>query len=202
MFIQFLIFPPVAQRFGVLNCLKVVVILYPFVYILTPFAALLPSQLTQQMGMFAIMFLKCWASIFAFPCIVILLTNSASSLRVLGTLNGISASVSSLGRATGPAIGGWTFTVGLDKGYIITPWWTLAAFATLGAVPVWWLLEMDGFGGGDEIESGAEEEQEALLPSEDDTPRADARDIFMLTNETSAGEDVAILKPAQQPPKL
>ena len=201
MLIQFLIFPPIVRHFGVLKCLKIVIVLYPIVYILTPFAVLLPSQLPQQMGMIAIMFLKCWASIFAFPCIVILLANSASSLRVLGTLNGIATSVSSLGRAVGPAIGGWTFTLGLDKGYIITPWWTLAAFATLGAVPVWWLLEMKGFGGGDETESGPEEEQEAFLPFQDDTPRPDARDIVMPPNETSAGEAVVIeetLEPAEQ----
>lgn len=187
MLIQFLVFPPVARHFGVLNCLKVVTILFPIVYILTPFAALLPSQLMQQVGLLAIMFIKCWGSIFAFPCTIILLTNSASSLRILGTLNGISTSVSALGRAVGPAIGGWAFSLGVDKGYVITPWWTLAAFAILGAVPVWWLIEMDGFGGGDETESESEED-EVLLPHEDELPKSDAIDIANVSPE-EAGED-------------
>ena len=111
--------------------------------------------------MFLVMLVKCWASIFAFPCTTILLTNSAVSLRVLGTLNGVATSLSAIGRATGPAVGGWTFSVGLDKGYGIIPWCTLAAFAVLGAVPVWWLVEMDGFGGVGDSES---EDEEGEIP--------------------------------------
>lgn len=153
MFIQFFAFPPLASRFGVLPCLKAVTALFPIVYILTPFTALFPTPLTQQIAVFGIMMLKCWAAIFAFPCTTILLTNSAVSLRVLGTLNGVATSVSALGRAAGPAIVGWTFSVGLNKGYIILPWWTLAGFAILGAIAPWWLVEMEGFGGGDDSDN-------------------------------------------------
>lgn len=152
MFIQFFVFPPLASRYGVLLCLKAVTALFPIVYILTPFTALFPTPLTQQIAMFCVMLLKCWAAIFAFPCTTILLTNSAVSLRVLGTLNGVATSVSALGRAAGPAIVGWTFSIGVDKGYVILPWWTLAAFAVLGAITPWWLVEMEGFGGGDDSE--------------------------------------------------
>lgn len=146
MLIQFLIFPPVARRFGVLNCLRVCTLTFPVAYLLTPFTALLPTPATQQAVMFAIMFLKLCGVIFAFPCSTILLTNSAVSLRILGTLNGVATSVSALGRAAGPAIGGVAFSRGVDAGYVVVPWWTLAALAALGAVPVWWLVEMDGFG--------------------------------------------------------
>ena len=163
MIIQFLVFPPAARRYGVLNCLKAVTITFPIAYLLTPFTALLPNQLAQQIGMVAIMLVKCWASIFAFPCSTILLTNSASSLRILGTLNGVSTSISALGRASGPAIGGWTFSYGVDHGYVILPWWTLAAFAVLGAIPVWWLVELEGFGGGGNSDS----ENDLEEPAED-----------------------------------
>ena len=158
MFIQFLVFPPVTRRYGVLPCLKVVTAMFPIAYILTPFTALLPTPLTQQIAMFAIMLIKCWAVIFAFPCNTILLTNSAVSLRVLGTLNGVATSISAIGRAAGPAIAGWTFTVGVSKGYVILPWWTLAGFALLAAITPWWLVEMEGFGGGDDSDDEAEEE--------------------------------------------
>ena len=123
MFIQFLIFPPLAQRWGVLRSLKRAVVIYPAVYILTPFTVLLPSPLSQQIGVFIIMLFKSWAVMFAFPCSTILLTNSASSLRVLGTLNGVAVSLSALGRAAGPAMGGWAFSVGASIGYGIFPWW-------------------------------------------------------------------------------
>ena len=131
--------------------------------------------------MFAIMLLKCWASIFAFPCSTILLTNSASSLRILGTLNGVSTSVSALGRAAGPAIAGWTFSYGVEKGYVILPWWTLAICAVLGAIPVWWLVELDGFDGDQnqhqdvEMENG--EGYVLLDPDEGDEQCLDAAQI-------------------------
>ena len=100
--------------------------------------------------MLIIMVFKCFAVVFAFPCTTILLTNSAVSLRILGTLNGLATSIGALGRAIGPAIGGWTFSIGVKKGYIIVPWWALAGCAVLGALPVWWLEEMDGFGGNED----------------------------------------------------
>ncbi len=169
MFIQFFAFPPLASRYGVLRCLKTVTALFPIVYILTPFTALCPTPLTQQIALFCVMILKCWAAIFAFPCTTILLTNSAVSLRVLGTLNGVATSVSALGRAAGPAIVGWTFSVGVEKGYVILPWWTLAAFAVLGAITPWWLVEMEGFGGGDDSE---DEDEDSDAISEDEVERS------------------------------
>lgn len=168
MLIQFLIFPPIARRYGVLNCLRLSTLTFPIVYLLTPFTVLLPTPATQQAVMFAIMFAKCVAVIFAFPCSTILLTNSAVSLRVLGTLNGVATSVSALGRAAGPAVGGATFSLGVDAGFVIVPWWTLAALAAVGAVPVWWLVEMEGFGGaGDGDSDGAESGREVDVDDED-----------------------------------
>ena len=148
-FIQFFAFPPLARYYGVLPCLKVVTVMFPIIYIITPFTALLPTPVSQQIGIIVIMVFKTWAGIFAFPCTTILLTNSAVSVRILGTLNGVAVSISAIGRAAGPAIGGFTFTVGLDKGYGILPWWILGCFGILGAITPWWLVEMQGFGDDD-----------------------------------------------------
>ncbi|SLM34019.1 mfs general substrate transporter [Lasallia pustulata] len=170
MLIQFLAFPPLARRHGVLRCLKYCSLTFPLIYLILPFTALLPTPLTQQLGVFVIMLCKCWCSIFSFPCTTILLTNSAVSLRVLGTLNGVATSVSAIGRAAGPAIGGATFSWGVKRGYVILPWWTLALLAALGAVPVFWLVEMEGFGEGEagDEEDGEEEEEEQVDDGRDD----------------------------------
>ncbi|MCJ1308915.1 hypothetical protein MMC25_002570 [Agyrium rufum] len=146
MIIQFGIFPPVARRYGVLNCFKACSVLFPIAYCLTPFAALMPTTSTKEAYMFGVMMLKCFAAIFSFPCSTILLTNSAGSLRLLGTLNGVAVSLGAIGRGSGPTIGGLSFSIGIDKGYIILPWFVLAMFAILGAIPIWWLKELDGFG--------------------------------------------------------
>ena len=166
--VQFLIFPPLARHYGILNSLKVVTVIFPLVYVATPFTALLPDPFTQQIVMFVIMLLKCLATIFAFPCTTILLTNSAVSLRVLGTLNGVATSVSAVGRATGPALSGVMFETGSKKGWAILPWWVLAGFAILGAIPVWWLVEMEGFGGSDDNDNDQEGHEEPEVPQAED----------------------------------
>lgn len=152
MFIQLFIFPSIARRYGTLTCLKAATIIFPVVSFLIPFAALLPTSATQQIALVLILMLKSWAMIFAFPCSAIMLTNSAASLRVLGTLNGVATSFCAIGRAIGPAVGGWAFTLGLDIGYVILPWWTLAAIAALCIIPVLQLVEMEGFAA-DDVES-------------------------------------------------
>ena len=164
MFIQFLVFPPLARRYGVLNCLKACSSTFPLVYLAAPFTSLLPTSRLQQVAMVALMLVKGWCTVFAFPCITILLTNSAASLRILGTLNGVATSISAIGRAAGPALSGLAFTVGADAGYVIISFWLLATIATLGAIPVFWLVEMEGFGGDDD-DSGELEVEDA---TEDD----------------------------------
>jgi hypothetical protein len=91
---------------------------------------------------------------------MILLTNSASSLRVLGTLNGFATSLSALGRAFGPAASGVLFTWGVDRGYVITPWWALGVISAIGAVPVWHIKETDGLGNNGEGAVNAREDEE------------------------------------------
>lgn len=146
MAVQFLCFPPIARKFGVLNCFKACALTFPFVYIAVPFTSILPTSAQRQGVCLTLMLIKCVAGIFAFPCSTILLTNSAASLGILGTLNGVATSISAAGRAAGPALSGWAFTIGVDIGYGVLPWWTLCTVATIAAFPVWWLVETEGFG--------------------------------------------------------
>jgi hypothetical protein len=165
-FIQFLIFPPTARKFGVLNCFKCCAVAFPVICFVTPYTALIESPALQQGTMFGIMIVKSFAVIFAFPCSIILLTNSAVSLRILGTLNGVAVSVSAIGRAIGPAMGGAAFTWGLERGYVITPWWLLGIIACIGAIPIWYLVEMEGFS--KTSEDSDDEESSSLLDAVDE----------------------------------
>ena len=180
MLIQFVVFPPVARRCGVLACLRACTLVFPVVYLLTPFAARVPTDGGRQAAVFACMLLKGAAGVFAFPCTTILLTNSARSLRLLGTLNGVATSISAVGRAAGPFVSGAVFTLGIRLGWLILPWWMLAAWAALAHVPTWWIVESEGFGADrDEGEAGssgettaapspAEPDEEAVLEEEGD----------------------------------
>ncbi|KAK0384126.1 hypothetical protein NLU13_8215 [Sarocladium strictum] len=158
--VQFLAYPPLAKRFGVLRLLKLTSTLLPFAYFLTPYAVLFPGRTTRLMMLLFAMFLKAFCIIIAFPSITILLTNSCTSLQVLGTLNGFATMFSGLGRAGGPFLTGVVFDWGAEKGYILSAYWFLGAVAIVGAIPVLFIVEGEGPSPGEEEPSDSETETE------------------------------------------
>jgi len=166
---QFLLFPPIARYLGVLKCLRIAFLIFPVVYFLTPFISLIPDPMTKQIVMVALLMVRGVGGTFAFPTSTIMLTNSAPSLRVLGTVNGLATSVSAVGRAAGPAVGGGLFTWGVKRGYVIVPFWTLSAISLLASIPTFWLVEGKGFGDDpdsdeESIESSDEQEEDRGFP--------------------------------------
>ncbi|KAK3694783.1 major facilitator superfamily domain-containing protein, partial [Podospora appendiculata] len=143
-FIQLFLFPAFCSRFGVLNCYRFAALVYPLVYIFTPYTTLIQDDTLRYAALLIIMLVKGLVVIIAFPCTTILLTNSASSLQILGTLNGFATAFSGLGRAIGPAMAGAIFSIGIKRGYIIAPWWFLAGIAVLGTIPAFFIVEGDG----------------------------------------------------------
>lgn len=118
-----------------------------------------------------IMVCKGFGTIIAFPSTTILLTNSSTSLRVLGTLNGFATAFSGLGRGTGPLLAGLAFTWGVDRGYIIAPYTFLAVVSLIGAIPAFMIVEGDGpTAPPDDSESSDSDDMEestaTLLPDE------------------------------------
>lgn len=155
---------------------------FPIVYLLTPYTALIQDPLHRYTVFLLLMFVKGVVVIVAFPCTTIMLTNSATSVRILGTLNGFATSFSGIGRAIGPAMTGAIFSIGVQRGYIIAPWWFLAGIAALGAVPAWYIIEGDGPTRSLESDSDGEEE-ETLVSTSGDTD-----------DEQSDGDDVACIE--------
>ncbi|KAK4128137.1 MFS general substrate transporter, partial [Parathielavia appendiculata] len=162
--VQFLLFPTLCARFGVLTCYRVATLIFPLIYFTTPYTALIRSTTIRYAIFLAIMLVKGFVVIIGFPCTTILLTNSASSLRILGTLNGFATTFSGLGRAVGPAAVGAVFSWGAREGYAVAPWWLLGVIAMVGAVPAWFIVEGDGPARGlAEGQVEDEEEEESLL---------------------------------------
>lgn len=140
---QFALFPYLCRRHGVLGCLRACTFAFPVAYVLTPFAVLLPTPRLREAALFGCMMIKGAAGVFAYPCNTILLTNSARSIAVLGTLNGVAVALSAVAKAAGPYIAGEAFTLGIARGYMVVAWWTLAAFGLLGHASTWWLVEVE-----------------------------------------------------------
>ncbi|KAF5971829.1 hypothetical protein FBULB1_9014 [Fusarium bulbicola] len=142
--VQFLVYPSIVARFGVLRCFRVCCLLMPLAYFLTPYCVLFPTHKGRMIALMGVMFIKAAGIIVAFPSVTILLTNSCTSLRVLGTLNGYATTFSGLGRALGPASTGALFTWGADHGYVVTAWFFLMFIAILGAIPAYLVEEGEG----------------------------------------------------------
>lgn len=176
-----------------LNCLRIAFLIYPVVFFVTPFVGLIQDHTAKQVVMVALLVVRGLAGTFAFPTSTIMLTNSAASLQILGTINGVATSVSAFGRAFGPAIGGGLFTWGVKRGYIIVPFWTLTVISLIASIPTWWLVEGKGFGGSDDSETEDEDDETTLDDEENATePRAIPEDVAV-RSESEFGEPGAIL---------
>ncbi len=216
--VQFLLFPTLCARFGVLTCyraacafplshkhivcpkkiLTATALVFPIVYFVTPFTALIQDTTTRYAVFLSIMLVKGFVVIIGFPCTTILLTNSASSLRILGTLNGFATTFSGVGRAIGPAVIGAVFSWGVRKGYAIAPWWLLTLVGLVGAIPPWFIVDGEGptssLSAADD-EDGDEGERESLLRShvedsddDEDVPILEAADVDSESESERSGK--------------
>ena len=58
MALQFLVFPPVARRFGVLRCLRVCTAIFPLAYLVIPFTALFQDPVARQVAVTCLIIAK------------------------------------------------------------------------------------------------------------------------------------------------
>jgi len=137
------IFPIVCRRLGALRLFRIISIAYPILYFSIPYFVLLPDSL-RTAGIYAMVIWKCSFATMAYPSNAILLTNSAPSLLMLGTINGVAASTASLARAFGPFISGTLFSIGLRVGYSGLAWWCSALIAVLGAIVSLYMTDKGG----------------------------------------------------------
>lgn len=133
--VQIFVFPPLARWMGVLKMLRMVSSIYPVIYFLTPYISKLNHiQVLRAISLVLLLTGKAFCGICAFPCSKILLSDSVPNKKVLGRLNGIATCSQQLVRAVVAIIVGKLFSVGLEKGLIILPWWTLGLFSLSGLV--------------------------------------------------------------------
>ncbi|ATY58964.1 Major facilitator superfamily general substrate transporter [Cordyceps militaris] len=174
--VQFILYPALVARYGVLRTFHVCSIALPVVYFITPFASLPATARGRFLAILGVMVLKAFCIIIAFPSTTILLTNSCTSLRILSSLNGFATMFSALCRALGPASTGWVFSWGADHGYVVSAYFFLGLVALIGAVPGFLIIEGDGPTAGAAAAAARQEEEE----------RCSMRDsAIMLPNESA-----------------
>ncbi|OAA54447.1 Major facilitator superfamily domain, general substrate transporter [Cordyceps fumosorosea ARSEF 2679] len=172
--IQFIVYPVLVTRFGVLCTFHVCSIFLPIVYCATPYASLFTSARVRFAAIVVVMLLKAFCLIMSFPSTTILFNNSCRSLRVLSSVNGLATMMSGIFRAVGPASTGRVFTWGAHHGYIISAYFFLGAAAALGAIPGFLIVEGDGPTAAEEraeVEAAAEGGEGSGSPRCDDERR-------------------------------
>ncbi|KAI1002044.1 Major facilitator superfamily multidrug transporter [Podosphaera aphanis] len=150
------LFPIFVRRMGALGLFRAIAISYPILYFLVPYFTFLPSSL-KIAGIYLLVIWKSTFATMAYPSNAILLTNSAPSLLMLGTINGVAASTASLSRAFGPTISGLLISAGEKVGCSGLAWWCSAAISISGALIS---LRMANTDGGYDVDEKIEEDPE------------------------------------------
>lgn len=140
MIAQLWLFPFIVRRLGTLRVFRMVLCIWPPLYLAVPYLILLPTKL-QMPAAYIALISKITFHVIAFPSTAILLANAAPSSSVLGCINGAAASTASLSRAFGPTITGLLHSKGLESGYSVLAWWACGLVCVVGAVQSFWMEE-------------------------------------------------------------
>ncbi|KAI5301668.1 hypothetical protein KEM56_001480 [Ascosphaera pollenicola] len=135
---QLWLFPFVARYFGTARAYRYALTIWPVLYIAVPYLLMLPEKL-RVTAAYGALITKITFHVIAFPANAILLANAAPSKNLLGSINGVAASVASLARAFGPTITGFVHSKGLEIGCSGISWWTCGIVCLVGAVQSFWI---------------------------------------------------------------
>ena len=170
MFAQVIVFPWLSKKLGSLRTFWITLSLYPVLYLLAPYLAVLPENLRIP-GLMVLLVGKVTVQSLSYPSLAIILANSSPSKRVLGTLNGVAMSSASISRGFGPTVSGAMDSLGSNLHMSGLAWWTIAAVALLGWLPGFALRE-----GTNRANFVLQEDEETLVDMD-----SDADSIITLT---------------------
>jgi hypothetical protein len=147
--LQLLIYPRLQSHLKTLGVFRLSLFIFPLVYAAAPYLSLLaPSQGSSLGGpgwvaLGTVVGAQIMARTLAIPSTVVLLTEAVRDKRVLGTVHGAGAMGSGLARAVGPAVGGWVFGLGLEKGVVGLVWWTWLGLVAVLALAASYLMDAE-----------------------------------------------------------
>lgn len=133
--VQALIFPILAEFFGVWRLLVLVTVAHPVAYIIVPLLQLLPPSLVFP-GIFAALSVRNITSILAFPLLLIMVKEAAPDKSHLGRINGLAASTGAACRSVASPIAGLLYGLSIEVRFTPLAWWASALVALIGALQV------------------------------------------------------------------
>lgn len=153
--LQFLLYPRVNARYGLLRSTRWSLLVFPVAYFLAPYLSLLVRSANPEamavdansntspsaalwFGITLVLLLQVGARTFALPGTILLINNSAPHPSMLGTVHGLGASTSSAFRTIGPIVTGYWYGLGLRQGMVGFAWWALALVSVMGCLTSFW----------------------------------------------------------------
>ncbi|KAJ4382237.1 hypothetical protein N0V86_002570 [Didymella sp. IMI 355093] len=133
--VQAIVFPILADLFGVWRLLLMVTVAHPIAYIIVPFLQLLPARLVYP-GLFAVLSVRNLTSILAFPLLLIMIKEAAPDKSHLGRINGLAASTGAACRSVASPIAGLLYGLSIEIRFTPIAWWASAFVALVGALQV------------------------------------------------------------------
>lgn len=133
--IQAIVFPLLADFFGVWRLLQMVTVAHPIAYFIVPFLQLLPPTLVYP-GLFAALTVRNLTSILAFPLLLIMIKEAAPDKSRLGRINGLAASTGAACRSVASPIAGLLYGLSIEIRFTPLAWWASALVALIGAMQV------------------------------------------------------------------
>ena len=135
LFIQAIIFPLFASWLGIFPTFVTVTIIAPIAYFIVPYLAFLPPDALYP-GLWICLTIRNFTSILAYPVLLIMLKEAASSRSVLGKVNGLAASAGAACRTISPPIAGYLYEIGTHIGFTGLAWWGSGVVAIFGALQI------------------------------------------------------------------
>lgn len=133
LFVQAVVFPFAAARFGIHRLFIIVSMLHPVAYLLMPYLVHLPPTWLIP-GLYVCLTIRNLLSILAYPVLLILIKEATPSPRVLGQVNGLAASAGAACRTLAPPISGYLYTLGSRTDFTGLAWCGSAVVASIGAL--------------------------------------------------------------------
>ncbi|KAM3524234.1 hypothetical protein MY4038_007846 [Beauveria bassiana] len=132
LFVQAVIFPLAAERFGVFRLFIIVTVLHPIIYVIVPFLLYVPESMLFP-AIYSCLAVRNILSITLYPLLLILIKEATPTSSALGKVNGLAASAGAACRMIAPPIAGYLYTTGSRMDCTALAWYGSAVVAIAGS---------------------------------------------------------------------
>ncbi|KAK4221736.1 major facilitator superfamily domain-containing protein [Podospora fimiseda] len=133
LFMQAVVFPPLAEKVGVHRLFVWITVLHPISYIIVPFLLWVPKGLLFP-AIYFVLAVRNFFSILLYPLLLILIKDATPSNGVLGKVNGLAASAGAACRMVAPPVAGYLYAMGRRMDCTGLAWYGSVFVAVVGAV--------------------------------------------------------------------